>query len=103
MSVPPRSAPGRRACSTCASQARAACRRRHRGAARSHRHRATSSTDLRAYPTGPGTPPTVSNLNTTAGTTRANLVAVRTGDEGRVRLRNAGGTVHLVGYVVEAG
>ena len=58
----------------------------------------TASSDVRVYPTpaGHAAPPTVSNLNVVAGTTVANLVTVRLGDGGRVRLRNAAGSVHLV-------
>lgn len=60
----------------------------------------TSSTDVRAYPRpvggGASTPPTVSNLNLTPGATRANLAIVKPGDDGRVRLRNEGGALHLI-------
>ena len=67
----------------------------------------SASTDVRAYPAGAGAVPDVSNLNLTAGATRANLAVVRTGTDGRVRLRNDSGTVHLLGdlagIVVPAG
>ncbi|MCW2614150.1 MAG: N-acetylmuramoyl-L-alanine amidase, partial [Frankiales bacterium] len=55
-------------------------------------------TDVRVYPT-PVTPtavPLVSNLNLARGTTRANLVTVPIGNNGRVRLRNGAGTVQLL-------
>ena len=54
---------------------------------------------VRAYPkpaTG-GAVPTVSNLNLTKGATRANLAIVKPGDDGRVRIRNEGGFLHLIG------
>jgi len=62
---------------------------------------ATSATDVRAYPKPPteGPPPTVSNLNLVTGATRANLAIVKPGEDGRVRLRNLGGRVHLIGDV----
>jgi len=56
------------------------------------------ATDLRVYPTPitPGPVPTVSNVNLTAGVTRANLVTVPIGADGRVRLRNSAGSVALL-------
>ena len=58
---------------------------------------ASASTDVRVYPVRTGGPvPEVSNLNLGAGQTRANLVTVAVGEGGRVRLRNAAGTVHLI-------
>ena len=57
----------------------------------------TAATDVRAYPAGAAAVPTVSNLNLTTGVTRANLVVVRIGTDGRVRVRNAGGAVDLIG------
>jgi hypothetical protein len=59
----------------------------------------TASTDVRAYPkpAGSGTPPTVSNLNLLRGATRANLAIVKPGDDGRVRVRNEGGSLQLIG------
>ena len=57
----------------------------------------TTATDVRAYPAGTAGLPTVSNLNLTTGVTRANLVLVRVGTDGRVRIRNAGGAVDLIG------
>ena len=58
---------------------------------------ATQSTDVRVYPeTGSGSVPTVSNLNVAGGQTRANLVTVAVGLNGRVRLRNQSGSVHLL-------
>lgn len=61
----------------------------------------TSGTDVRAYPkpAADGPPPTVSNLNLIKGATRANLAIVKPGDDGRVRIRNLGGFVHLIGDV----
>lgn len=57
----------------------------------------TTATDVRAYPAGAAAVPTVSNLNLTTGVTRANLVVVRIGTDGRIRVRNAGGAVDLIG------
>lgn len=57
---------------------------------------ATASTDVRVYPAGSGRVPTVSNLNLTAGQTRANLVTVAIGPDGAVLLRNNSGNVHLL-------
>lgn len=57
----------------------------------------SASTDVRSYPASPsGAVPTVSTLNVTRGVTRANAAVVRTGDGGRVRLRNNSGSVHLI-------
>lgn len=69
---------------------------------------ATGATDVRAYPTpADDAVPTVSNLNVVSGGTVANLVTVRVGQGGRVRLRNTAGAVHLVadlaGYTSTAG
>ena len=57
-----------------------------------------ATTDVRVYPTPTAdeAPPTVSSLNLGAGTTVANLVTVAVGAGGRVRLRNALGSTHLV-------
>ncbi|GAC1440046.1 MAG: hypothetical protein NVSMB55_03340 [Mycobacteriales bacterium] len=70
--------------------------------------RADASTDVRVYPTPAdpaAPPPTVSNLNLGPGATAANLVTVKIGDGGRVRLRNAAGSVELLadlsGYFVD--
>ena len=57
----------------------------------------TNSTDVRAFPVGAATVPTVSNLNLTQGATRANLAIVKTGTDGRVRIRNGAGSVNLIG------
>ena len=57
----------------------------------------TRATDVRAYPAGAAAVPTVSNLNLATGVTRANLVIVRVGTDGRVRVRNAFGEVDLIG------
>ena len=71
--------------------------------------RADVFTDVRVYPTpadSAALPPTVSNLNLGPGTTAANLVTVKVGDGGRVRLRNAAGAVDLIadlsGYFVDS-
>ncbi|MCW2681968.1 MAG: N-acetylmuramoyl-L-alanine amidase, partial [Frankiales bacterium] len=68
---------------------------------------ATAPTDVRVYPSSDAPPPTVSNLNVSPGSTVANLVHVKVGDAGRVRLRNAAGSVQLVadlsGYFAERG
>ncbi len=55
-------------------------------------------TDVRVYPTPVvlSAVPQVSNLNLAKGTTRANLVTVPVGNNGRVRLRNSTGTVSLL-------
>ena len=54
--------------------------------------------DVRAYPKPTdGSFPVVSNLNPAKGATRANLAIVKPGDDGRVRLRVAGGSLHLIG------
>ena len=60
--------------------------------------RPTSFTDVRAYPTpaGGGGVPGVSNLNVYAGAVRANLVTVAVGTGGKVRFRNAGGSIDLL-------
>jgi hypothetical protein len=70
--------------------------------------RSDASTDIRVYPTPTdptAAPPTVSNLNVVALVTAANLVTVKIGDGGRVRLRNGAGSVDLIadlsGYFVE--
>lgn len=57
----------------------------------------TTGTDVRAYPVGAATVPTVSNLNLARGTTRANSAIVKTGTDGRVRVRNGAGQVNLIG------
>ena len=59
---------------------------------------ASASTDIRVYPTPvvEEPPPTVSNLNVVAGSTVANLVHVKVGRNGTVRLRNESGRVHLL-------
>jgi hypothetical protein len=54
--------------------------------------------DVRAYPKPTdNSVPVVSNLNPAKGATRANLAIVKPGDDGRVRLRVAGGSLHLSG------
>ncbi|MDT7570456.1 MAG: hypothetical protein QOE05_630 [Actinomycetota bacterium] len=57
-----------------------------------------SATDLRLYPTPvAGTAqPLVSNLNLSAGATRANLVTVPVGEGGQVRILNSGGPPHVL-------
>ncbi|MCU1691087.1 MAG: N-acetylmuramoyl-L-alanine amidase [Frankiales bacterium] len=58
----------------------------------------SASTDVRVYPTPrtAETVPEVSTLNLVRGRTRANLVTVPVGLDGRVRLRNSSGTVSLL-------
>ena len=68
----------------------------------------TSGTDVRVYPSPTdGSVPLVSNLNAAAGVTVANLVTVKVGNGGAVRLRNEAGEAHLVadlsGYYAEGG
>ena len=53
-------------------------------------------TDVRAFPTGTATLPTVSNLNVVTGATRANAAVVKTGTGGGVRIRNAAGELQLI-------
>lgn len=64
----------------------------------------TAATDVRAYPAVSAAVPTVSNLNLAPGTTRANLAIVKAGNDGRVRVRNANGSLQLIadvaGYMV---
>lgn len=58
----------------------------------------SGSTDVRVYPTPNDnfSVPNVSHLNVVRGSTVANLVMVPLGNDGRVRLRNAGGTVVVI-------
>ena len=58
----------------------------------------SAATDVRVYPTPVvlSTVPVVSNLNLVRGVTRANLVTVPVGNNGRVRLRNNSGSLHLL-------
>ncbi|MCW2724511.1 MAG: N-acetylmuramoyl-L-alanine amidase [Frankiales bacterium] len=58
---------------------------------------ATSATDVRVYP-APASPttPRVSNLNLRAGETAPNLVTVAVGSGGKIRFRNAAGSVDLI-------
>ena len=58
--------------------------------------RATAQTDVRVYPTRPGPPPVVSNVNPSPGRTTAAAVVVPVGADGTVSLRNHAGQVHLV-------
>jgi hypothetical protein len=55
---------------------------------------------LRVYPSGGGGPLNGSNLNFVAGQTRANLVMVPVGANGRVAFYNHAGTVHVVADVL---
>jgi len=70
---------------------------------------ATTATDVRVYPGGGSASavPGVSNVNAGAGVPVPNLVVVKTGPGGTVRLRNAAGEVHLLadlaGYYGPAG
>ena len=68
---------------------------------------ATRPTDLRVYPTAGDTEmPEVSNVNLASRAAVANLVIVKVGEQGRVRLRNASGqiavVVDLAGYFSDA-
>ena len=57
----------------------------------------TGGTDVRVYPTPTDTSvPDVSNINAAAGRNVPNLVIVKIGDGGRVRLRNASSSVTLL-------
>lgn len=63
---------------------------------------ATTSTDVRVYPTpaaAGATPPVVSNLNVRPGGAVPNVVVVKVGQDGKVRLRNQSGGVHLLADV----
>ena len=62
---------------------------------------ATARTDVRAYPTAADTAtvPLVSNINADARSVVPNVVIVRIGEAGQVRLRNAAGQVHLLADV----
>jgi hypothetical protein len=62
---------------------------------------ATTSTDVRVYPTpaGDATPPVVSNVNVRPGPGVPNVVIVKVGQDGKVRLRNESGGVHLLADV----
>ena len=62
---------------------------------------ATTSTDVRAYPTptSDAPPPVVSNLNVRPGAGVPNVVIVKLGQDGKVRLRNQSGAVHLLADV----
>jgi len=51
------------------------------------------------YPTGQDAP-TASNLNTSAGQTRANLVIAKVGSDGAVAMYNSAGAIHLLADVV---
>ena len=57
---------------------------------------ATAPTDVRVYPVSSAPPPLVSNLNVVPRSTVANLVHVKVGDAGMVRLRNESGSVQLL-------
>jgi hypothetical protein len=59
---------------------------------------ATADTDVRAYPASadPGAVPQVSNVNAPSAAPVPNLVVVRVGADGVVRLRNSSGRVHLL-------
>jgi hypothetical protein len=58
----------------------------------------TERTDVRVYPGGgdPAAVPRISSLNAAGDAPVANLVVVRLGPDGTVRLRNAAGEVHLL-------
>ncbi len=68
--------------------------------------RATSSSDVRVYPKpADGSMPGASNLNAVPAKVIANLVTVKVGQDGQVRLRNSRGSVDLIadvsGYYAE--
>ena len=57
----------------------------------------SGGTDVRVYPTpADASVPNVSNLNVVRGATAANLVVVRLGAGGQVRIRNTAGTVVVI-------
>ena len=62
---------------------------------------ASSATDLRVFPApvSGSARPLVSNLNLAAGDTRANLVTVPVGQNGKVRIYNSAGHPHVVADV----
>ena len=62
---------------------------------------ATASLDVRAYPGGgdPSVVPQVSSLNASSPAPVPNLVIVRVGRDGTVRLRSGGGSTHLLADV----
>jgi hypothetical protein len=62
---------------------------------------ATSPTDVRVYPAplGIAAPPLVSNINVRPGSAVPNVVIVKVGARGQVRLRNEAGGVHLLADV----
>ncbi len=59
----------------------------------------TSDGYVTVYPTGQDAP-TASNLNTSAGQTRANLVIAKVGSDGAVAMYNSAGAIHLLADVV---
>jgi hypothetical protein len=60
----------------------------------------STETFVSALPERPRGQPSTSNLNLTAGQVKANLALVPVGADGRIRLFNANGAVHLVVDVV---
>ncbi len=57
----------------------------------------TASTDLAVSPTSPGSgPPETSNVNLVPGPPVPNLVVVKVGDGGKIRLRNSSGTTAVL-------
>ena len=60
---------------------------------------ASRSTHITAYPSDLGSPPLSSNLNVKPGVTTPNLVTARVGSDGRIKLFNSQGTVHLIADV----
>jgi hypothetical protein len=59
----------------------------------------TSASYLTVYPSGT-TRPTVSNLNFTAGWTGGNSVTVPVGENGKIDIYNAGGTVDVIADIL---
>ena len=62
----------------------------------------TTTTYVTAYPADQSTVPVASNLNLLAGQTRPNLVMVGVSPDGKIKLLNAAGSVHLLVDVVGA-
>jgi hypothetical protein len=57
---------------------------------------ATAQTDVRVWPTRPGPPPTVSNLNPPPRSDTPAAIVAAIGEDGTVSLRSSAGSVHLV-------
>lgn len=57
---------------------------------------ATAPTHISLVPEDPGAPPGTSNLNPVPGPARANLVAVPVGADGKIRIYNHAGSIHII-------